>query len=480
MPLLDEPDLLTFFASPLDQLEALPTVLLEDLDRGADFVATLGRGPRPQRRPTIHIPAWDEIIHLVPEAWLPEEEQARRRRERAIRISQSPVPESVQAIGSIMTWIDNTQDALLTAAVLTRIGAVFYKPLLPIATGLGSLAEALNVYGLAANALTTPLTGKARVTRATRGILGAQVVRGLTNRNLQRAMPTVAETVQILQTTRDFFGVGLALGPIVGFFQDLIFGNLTGAEYAFQSGIRYPPRDQLWLRPEYQDQAEALRLHRHLGTLTTGARSAAWVLGTRDGPSFAERLDALALLTVAADVARGFLTTSRWEDLVLPKLTQPEPSSRQLKPATALAIVVATRAPAPPETYPIPGNPRALTPRQQAEALYKCGPDCIDTWLKQAPTTAARLFAEQLATDLPYKVLRATEGPTARFTVHNTPEWRAVIDSLELGLPPPPGAQEPAIVAYLTQAADLYRQDPTRGTPLRELRALHATAFPRP
>ena len=480
MPLLDGEDILTYFTTPLEELYQLPDVLLQDLDRGADWVASLGRGPQPQRRPVIHIPAWDEIIHLVPESWLPEQEQARRRRDRAIRISQSPVPESVQAIGSIMTWIDNTQDALLTAAVLTRIGAVFYKPLLPISTGLGTLAEAINIYGLAANALTTPLTGKARVTRATRGILGAHIVRGLSNRNLQRAMPTVAEAVQIAQTTRDIFGVGLALGPIVGFFQELIFGNLTGAEYAFQSGIRYAPADQLWLRPEYQAQAEALQLHRHLGTLTTGARSAAWILGTRDGPTFDDRLDALALLTVAADVARGFLTTSRWEDLVLPKLSLPEPSSRQIKPATALAIAIATNRRQPAETFPIPGNPPAITPRRQAEELLKCGPECLDRWIPQAPNKASRMFAEQLATDLPFRVLRAIEGPGTGFEVHNTPEWRAVIDSLELGLPPPPAAAKDAIVAYLTQAADLYRQDPTRGIPLRELHQLHRARFPQP
>lgn len=478
MSLFEPEEYSNLIGFPTDELLSLPSLLLEDLEQGVDFATNLAGGRLPQRRSVIHIPAWDDVLHITPESWLPEEEQLARRRRRAINISESPVPESVQAIGTIMTWVDDVQDALLTAAVLARLGAVFYKPLLPVATGLGAAAEAFNAFNLSAQLTAAPLTGKFRTTAVLPRLLGTQIIRGLSNRALQRAIPTVGETLQILQTTQQFFGVGLSLGPLVGFIAETIFGLPQGAEFAFASGIRYPPNDQVWLRPEYQEKAQALQLHRHLHSILRGAGAAAWLLGTEHGPTFSDRVDALALLNITADLAKGFLTEARWQDLVLPSLNRPRPASRQIKPRTSLEILRLGIDPTQRERFPTPGRDVAMSIDQQARTLLTCGPACVTRWLAEAPSKTTRLFAEQLATDLAPKMVRAFEGPGTGFQTHGTPDWRAVIDSLELGLRPRQDSRPEITQAYLAEAAALYLQDPTMPIPDRQLRALHAKHYP--
>jgi len=480
MSLLDGDSLSEIFAFPTDQLLALPNLLTEDFDQGEEFVRRLASGTPPSRRPVIHIPAWDEVIHIVPESLLPEDEQAARRRERAIRISRSPVPESVRAIGSIMTWVDDVQDALLTAAIIARLGSVFYKPLIPVALGLGAAAEAVNIFGLAGNLATAPLTGKFRATSAMRSLLGTQVVRGLRTPGLQRAIPTVGEALQIAQTTDQLFGTGVSLGPVVGLLQDLVFGSVTGADFTFQSGIEYKDQDEVFLRVRDQAHAEAGRLHGPLGSIVRGSKAASWVLATPDGLSFSDRTDALVLLSLVAELARGFLPKSRWTPLVLPALDRDRAATGQLRPKTALAIYRLGIDPYNAESYPIEGNPKRLTGLQEEAAIRKAAPAALDSWMKEAPSITARLFAEQVTTDLPFRMIRAFEGCPCHFEVHGTPIWRATIDSLELGLKPPAGAEKKNITAYLEAARSLYEQDPTRKTPIRELTALHIAHFQNP
>ncbi|MFQ5899808.1 MAG: hypothetical protein ACE5JN_16390, partial [Candidatus Methylomirabilia bacterium] len=462
---------------PVDDILALPDLLTEDLERGGDFLTGEVQARPPRRRPVIHIPAWDEIVHIVPEAFLPAEEQARRRQERAIRILESPTPESVQAIGSILTWVDDVQDALVTASVLARLGSVFYKPLLPVATGLGAAAEAINLFGAAGALASTPLTGKFRAHQASKALVGGQVARALRATTLGRALPTIGETVQILQTTDQLFGVGLSLGPIVGLVEELIFGLPQGAEFAFQSGIRYRPGDEVFLREEDQNAAEALSLLARLRSIAAGGPAAAWVLAAPAGPTYSDRVDALILLSLLAELARGFLTESRWKPIVLPQLDRERAPAGQLRPAAALDLRRRGVDPEATKTFPVPGNPTRLSPRRQAEELLRQGPAALPGWLQEASSLPARLFTEQLAADLPFRVVRAIEGCPCDFEIHGSPEWRAVIDSLELGLVPPTPANNTLTRRYVESAATLYQEDPGRPIPARELQELHVAIF---
>ena len=477
MTLLDGDSLADIFELPIDEILALPDLLLDDLELGPDRIDDLMQRRPPARRPVIHIPGFDDIIHIVPESFLPEEEQRRRQRDRAIRIRESPTPESVRAIGAILTFVDDIQDALLTLAVLARLGSVFYKPLIPVSAGLGAAAEAINIFGLASNIGAAPLTGKFRTASALRAVLGAQIVRGLRNPVLQRAIPTIGELVQILQTTDQLFGVGLSLGPIVGLFEDLIFGLPQGADFAFGSGIRYRSRDEVFLREEDQRRAEALQLHPVLGSLAGAARAASWVLSAPAGLSFSDRADALVLLNIVAELARGFIPESNWEPIVTAGLDRDRPPTRQLRPNTSVLLYQLGVDPFETETYPLPDNPRTLTPRQEADALARTGPQAIARWIQEAPSTAVRVGIETLANDLGFRMIRAFEGAGVGFETHGSPEWRATIDSLELGLFPPVGSPRLQSETYIREAAELYRPDPTIKIPQSQLQDLHARIF---
>jgi len=478
MSLLDGDSLSELFAFPTEQLQALPDLLTADLERGQDFVTRLASGEPPARRPTIHIPAWDEILHVVPESFLPIEEQDDRRRARAIQISQSPTPESARAIGSLLTWVDDIQDGLVTAAVLTRLISTFYKPALPVAALLQEAAAATNLFQLGAQVPAITLTGKFRGQSVVRSLVGTQSAKAASSLRINRVAPSIGEIIQIAQTTDTLFGVGLSLGPIVGLFQDVIFGVPSGAEFAFQSGIRYRPGDELFLRQEDQDRAEQLRLHGPLGKIISAAAPAAWILASPPGPSFSDRVDALVLLSLVAELTRGFLVESRWEPLVLPVLGIDRPSTAQVSPRTALEIHRLGLDPHATEAFPTQGNPHRLSPRAQADLLAAQGTAALPAWLAEAPSKEAGLFARQLAADLGFRMIRAFEGCPCAFETHNTPPWRAVIDSFELGLKPPAGATPAAAQAYIEEATALYHQDEDRRIPIHDLRRLFAKHYP--
>jgi len=466
-----------WYELPLSDVLALPSLALEDLERGFDWLDGLASGRVPERRPVIHIPGWDDIFHVIPERWLPEEEQIRRRRERAQRIRESPTPESVRALSSILTWIDNVQDALVTASVLTRLAAVFYKPLVPVAVGLGEAAEAINIFGLAGSVGVSTLGGKFRTQRMVRNMLGGQVARALKTRTFRAALPSVGEWIQILQTTDNLFGVGLSLGPIAGLFEELIFGLPQGAEFAFGSGPRFRPGDEALLEDRYIELAREGKLNRHFGTLFRGAQSAARVLAVPDELSWSDRMDALVLLSIALELGRGIFPVAKWEPLILPVLDQPRPPSRQIPPHIAIALRSLGIRPEEHERFPLPGSPDRLSPREEAWALLQAGIHALQDWLPKAPTGLGRVFSEALGSDLGFRAVRALEGTSAGFEVHNAPRWRAVIDSLELGLIPPRTATKASVEAYLAAAKELYDADPSRETPIRELRTLHRQIF---
>ena len=478
MTLLDGDSLADIFELPIDAILNLPDLILADLELGDPFLDDLFAARPITRRPIIHIPGIDDIIHLVPESFLPQDEQDRRRRERAIRLQDSPTPESVQAIGTILTFVDDVQDALLTASVIARIAAVPFPQVRPVAIGLGVAAEALNIFQLASLLGIPGLEGKRRVATSKEFFNRGLISRARTARTLARALPTVGEAVQILQTTDQLFGVGLNLGPIVGLFTDLIFGLPQGAEFAFQSGIRYRPGDELFLREEDQRAAETLRLHPTLGRIVRGAAPAAWILALPDGPSFSDRIDSLVLLNLIYELARGFIPESRWEPIILAVIDNPIPSTRRIRPNTAVLIRQLGMDPEQTETFPIQGNPKTLSPRQQGEELRRMGETAIDKWIQEAPDIDTRIFANRLTNDLGFRAIRAFEGPGVGFVTHGSPEWRALVDSLELGLVAPPGATQEQSKEYLEKAAAFYRDDPDRPIPQRDLLQLHGSSFP--
>jgi len=111
-----------------------------------------------QSAESYYTPSWRDIIHITPRPIItPEEREAhrqarregrpsplspeqlaeiQRRKQRAIAISRSQIPEWRQRMITALTMIDDIQDAVATAAWLARAIGVFYPPALPVAGAL--------------------------------------------------------------------------------------------------------------------------------------------------------------------------------------------------------------------------------------------------------------------------------------------------------------------------------------------------------
>lgn len=98
-----------------------------------------------KRETTIAPPGWDDIIKTGFDApvspqelsayklykksggknplTLKQEETLKKRKDRAIRIAQSPTPSSIRSIGTIMTWVDDIQDSMVALSFVTRLAA---------------------------------------------------------------------------------------------------------------------------------------------------------------------------------------------------------------------------------------------------------------------------------------------------------------------------------------------------------------------
>ncbi len=174
----------------------------------------------------------------------------------------SPIPAIVQNAASLLTAIDDAQDAISTMAWMGRIllhfaprllGRSFLGPVgwLLTAADIMSLVMILGGMGLIlpekkkkfhAATSSNPFTKKAKVWRAKR---------------LRKWKPTFADSIQALQTTDQVFGVGISLGPIVGLIQDITFGTmrLMGGQPVRIN--KYPPPYKPWHRAAYKSMKAA-------------------------------------------------------------------------------------------------------------------------------------------------------------------------------------------------------------------------------
>ena len=241
--------------------------------------ATLSPAPYPWgKKYEVSVPAWNDIIHLtIRPQWskdernlmidadfytrilglTPEEASARsgrtvdeineslghkeeydiwrlRQIETAIAMSRSPIPELVANYGTVMTAIDDVQDFATTVGVLARIFGRVFPPANEIAVGAFTVGELLNRLSLV-----NKLTGgeKAVVCRLVRDLKKMSTkttIKADVSKRMKRLFPSKGETLEILQTTDQFFGIGISLGPLVGLVEDVYFGAFTGAPLRFK------------------------------------------------------------------------------------------------------------------------------------------------------------------------------------------------------------------------------------------------------
>ena len=177
-----------------------------------------------------------------------------KKRDTYLRMMSSPAPEWAQNIGSALNFIDDLNDALGTFAFVAKMTA----RLVPRAIGkilmgpAGWALTAAEITGFVGNLVYAPVSA----------IQGKRAMHDLTSRNpftkkaavnrarkLRRHLPTQGEIIEALQTTEQMFGVGISIGPLMGFAQDIAFGAYrvaTGKKVMVKHApIEYP----LWMKP---------------------------------------------------------------------------------------------------------------------------------------------------------------------------------------------------------------------------------------
>jgi len=221
------------------------------------------------------IPGFDDIIHLDFERPLSDEEEkdwkAKRwsnftaerldeikymkwkRREKYLDMLGSPDPDILQTRASCMTAIDNAQDAMSVVAALGLITANYLpRQIAKVITGpLGWIMATAELLNLAMNFLTpeqrliaqkrmneeltenNPYSKKARLKKADR---------------LERHGLGLGWGLEALQVTKDVFGQGISLGPIMGLPVNIISGAAR-AVAGQPVKVMYPiPNIAIWKR----------------------------------------------------------------------------------------------------------------------------------------------------------------------------------------------------------------------------------------
>ncbi len=193
----------------------------QDFDKlKADYVAKYGYA--------LAIPDFNDIIHWKsPEAMTPQELKDKKLRSLQ-QVLASPSPEIARKYSSMMTWLDNVQDAMtvgvVAAQILIRLAPRIMSRFVP---GLGWVIlayDVLNIVNMLARTPMTPLNIKRNTCHMIRDNPFTKKAQRFRLFKLRRLKPTFGNLLEVAQTLDNVAGVGLCLGGIVGTIQDTAFG----------------------------------------------------------------------------------------------------------------------------------------------------------------------------------------------------------------------------------------------------------------
>lgn len=210
--------------------------------------------------------------------------QKERSRERYHKQLASPIPNVISSITSVLTAIDDAQDAIISLAALGRI-ACFFLPrfitgLLSWPIGLLWFIAAIMGLLIAPSAcamnpmackryMRLKLAGKADTLKGKSRTLGkrakniakyqaARLGAGIKGFATSGSFyPSFSEGIQMLQVTDSIFGVGVSIGPIFGFAYDLASGGVRWARGRDVSFKNAPSDVEVYqkARDDYNDYA---------------------------------------------------------------------------------------------------------------------------------------------------------------------------------------------------------------------------------
>jgi len=197
----------------------------------------------------IRIPKWDEIICLTPTSMMTLADIKAYKRQGLMNILASPAPDWARKYSSVMTWLDNIDDATSVVypaiSMLARWFPKIFGKIIPI-VGWTMLGTDLLKFLIGIGRLPmTGMKGKRVLCRQLRLNPFSKKAQYQRIEKIKNFNPTFYDLLQVLQTTQLFTGVGLSLGAIMGTVQDAIFG-----------AYRYAAGDRVQIVTEVPDMFE--------------------------------------------------------------------------------------------------------------------------------------------------------------------------------------------------------------------------------
>jgi len=210
---------------------------------------------------TITVPALGDIIHLRPFEPLTEEETAlwkarkyeeipknrlkdirnekARKKAKFLSMMGSPTPKIPRAAGAILTAFDDLQDAvstlacigLMTAAVVGGTTAALLAGPLGWVVGASAALNLINPFSRLKGPKDVHIPagwGKRIGKNGRRKNPFTKKARARVAKNITKFKPRIGNAIEALQVTDNVFGVGLSLGPIMGFAMDVISAKVRG------------------------------------------------------------------------------------------------------------------------------------------------------------------------------------------------------------------------------------------------------------
>lgn len=426
------------------------------------------------------LPGLADIYHPIPDAARDPEELRTRKREQAERIATSPTPEVARAIQSIMTSIDDVQDALVTLSLASRMLVPSIGALAPAARILATAADIMNI---AQFSRTLGLIGgenKGSLYRTLSATPNTYSARLRTTLRTGKINPTVGELLQVLQTSDAFFGAGMSLGAVMGVPTDLAF-------LAARGGTLQIPADSLLafitLAPSFAAANPWLKLAglaggfalSYLGDLGMQPISipippisnvledaASWLSNIVPGvssfslvetaESILESTPLLDMLSADLTIEEHFaITTARYlalatiapfalaspSGILLPEKI-PLPVRAKWPSSVATLRALETYPPGVPRSpaLPIPGSPVEIRAGDVAQALRQAGAPGPLAWIYEDPDDPRSLAAGLLAREATATLALCLEGQAAFDGFTWTPLAIRAAKTIELGRDP--------------------------------------------
>jgi len=215
------------FRKPTEVKERLTKTDFDKLK--ADYVQKYGY--------TIRIPGIDEIVHTKPTFMKTPEEIKAEKKAALTRILASPTPEWAMTYSTIMTHLDNIQDATSVVypafSMLYRAAPKIFGKLLPVFGWMMLGTDLLNLAIQFGRLPFAGMKGKRAICDYVKTNPFTKTAQYLRKERLRNYKPGMGDLIQVLQTTDNLTGVGISLGPIMGTVMDAIFGA-----YRYATGER--------------------------------------------------------------------------------------------------------------------------------------------------------------------------------------------------------------------------------------------------